>query len=126
MENDGWEITDDPYIIELSFEDNFFSVDLGASKILNAFKGEKEVLIEIKSLNKGSIINEFHTVLGQFLNYRDAIEAGQISRTLYLGVSLIGYERLIDSPFIKMQIDKYRLKFVIINIAKKIVHQWIS
>ena len=83
LENDGWSITDDPYIIELTFEENFFSVDLGASKILNAFKGDEKVLIEIKSLNKESIINEFHTVLGQFLNYRDAMESGRIPRALY-------------------------------------------
>lgn len=46
--NDGWKITNDPYIIET--DDVNFEVDLGAEKMLAAEKEHEKIAVEVKSL----------------------------------------------------------------------------
>lgn len=126
LENEGWEITDDPFLIDLKFEETSFKVDIGAQKLISATKGAKEIAVEIKTLGEMSVINAFHTVLGQYLNYRDALELSEDSAELFLGVSKEGYKKLYDSPFIKMQLVRYSIKIVIINIATKKITRWVN
>ena len=44
---DGWVITHDPYTIE--FEQEFLYADLAAERVLAAEKGNKKIVVEIKS-----------------------------------------------------------------------------
>jgi len=45
-------------------------VDLGAEKLIAAEKNGKKIAVEIKNFLATSNISEFHTAVGQFLNYR--------------------------------------------------------
>ena len=67
LEKDGWKVTHDPYIIET--EGVNYPVDLGAEKVIAAEKGGEKIVIEIKSFIGASLVSDFHTALGQFLNY---------------------------------------------------------
>jgi hypothetical protein len=49
-------------------------IDLGAEKLLSALKGNRRIAVEVKSFVGLSTISEFHTAVGQFLNYRIALE----------------------------------------------------
>ncbi|MFM9157401.1 MAG: XisH family protein, partial [Dolichospermum sp.] len=82
LEKEGWVITDDPLRIRSGRVD--MQIDLGGEKILAAEKGEEKIAVEIKSFISSSNISEFHTALGQFLNYRFALEEQQSERLLYL------------------------------------------
>jgi hypothetical protein len=64
---DGWTITDDPLFIQYETVEVF--IDLGAEKLIAAEKDGLYIAVEIKSFITPSIISEFHTALGQFLNY---------------------------------------------------------
>ena len=110
----------------MKFEETSFRVDIGAQKLISATKGNKEIAVEIKTLGELSIINTFHTVLGQYLNYRDALELSEDSAELYLGVSKEGYKKLYNSSFIRMQLVRYSIKIVIINITTKKISRWIN
>ena len=46
--NDGWIITDDPYI--MVDYDPEWEVDFGAEKIIAAVRGKKKIAVEVKSL----------------------------------------------------------------------------
>jgi hypothetical protein len=72
LEKEGWEITADPY--EINVDDVDFEIDLAAEQLLAAELGERKIAVEIKSFISPSNVSEFHTALGQFLNYRDALE----------------------------------------------------
>ena len=66
-------------------------IDLGAEKIIAAEKGEDKIAVEIKSFIGASNISEFHTAVGQFINYRVALEKEQPERTLHLAVPVSVY-----------------------------------
>lgn len=124
LENGGWEITDDPLLIELEFDEFPFQIDIGAEKLIKASKNKRQVAIEVKSFKRFSTISDFHTALGQYLNYRDAIELGDYPHELYLGVGQKGYDKLIASYFIRMQLIRYTIKIVIIDTESKKIIKW--
>lgn len=70
---DGWTITHDPLF--LSFGEVDFFLDLGAEKVFAAERSGRKIAVEVKSFTSSSAIAEFHTALGQFLNYRIALRA---------------------------------------------------
>ncbi|WP_375506563.1 element excision factor XisH family protein [uncultured Nostoc sp.] len=78
LEKEGWIITHDPYHIDLGFVD--FYIDLGAELLLAATKDEEKIAVEIKTFLAASTISEFHTAIGQFINYRIALEDDDPSR----------------------------------------------
>ena len=67
----GWTITHDPYELKVGGVDP--AIDLGAERILAAEKDDEKIAIEIKSFLSASEISEFHTALGQFINYKIAL-----------------------------------------------------
>ncbi len=80
---DNWLITHDLYTI--SFGGVNMAVDLGAEKLIAATKDHQKIAVEIKSFLEGSsAISEFHTALGQFLNYRAVLKRKDPDRVLFL------------------------------------------
>jgi len=59
---DGWEITDDPYVI--SYGDRFLFVDLGASGFIGLQQGNKQIAIEIKQFRGQSQVNDLEQAIG--------------------------------------------------------------
>ncbi|MEG4343638.1 XisH family protein [Microcoleus sp. A003_D6] len=99
IEKDGWTITDDPLFIKV--EDVDFYIDLGAEKVLAAEKAGQKIAVEIKSFLGASEVNEFHSALGQFLNYRLALSLKEPERILYLAVSSDIYDEFFSRRFIQ-------------------------
>ena len=108
--NDGWTITDDPFVIKLEEDESFFEADLAAEKLIGAQKGTQRIVVEIKTFGGTSILYKFHEALGQYLDYRDALRDANILRELYLAVSVDIFERLQDVTFIRRRIEQYALK----------------
>ena len=79
IESDGFQITGDPFGIELVEDKTKFLVDLAAQRISKTGKKQEKIIaIEVKSFARGSVLNAFHEALGQFLNYRDAIRENKL------------------------------------------------
>nr|WP_322745303.1 element excision factor XisH family protein [Nostoc sp. LEGE 12447] len=78
-----------------------FYIDLGAELLLAATKDEEKIAVEIKTFLAPSTISEFHTAIGQFINYRIALEDDDPERRLYLAVPLDVYKRFFRYPFIQ-------------------------
>jgi hypothetical protein len=68
LEKDHWQITDDP--LELEWEEVKVKIDLAAERLIAAERDQQKIAVEIKSFISTSAISDFHTALGQFLNYR--------------------------------------------------------
>ncbi|MBD2363921.1 XisH family protein [Anabaena minutissima FACHB-250] len=99
LEKEGWKITADPY--EINVDDVDFEIDLAAEQLLAAEQEGKKIAVEIKSFISPSNVSEFHTALGQFLNYRDALDKIEPERLLYLAVRVPVYESF-GSPRVVM------------------------
>ncbi|OYD94883.1 fatty-acid oxidation protein subunit alpha [Nostoc sp. 'Peltigera membranacea cyanobiont' 210A] len=124
LEKDGWIITHDPYHIDLGFVD--FYIDLGAELLLAATKDEEKIAVEIKTFLTPSTISEFHTAIGQFINYRIALEDDDPERQLYLAVPLDVYKRFFRYPFIQTVIVRNKIPLLVYDTQKQEIAEWIS
>jgi hypothetical protein len=122
---DGWTITDDPLHLRISLKVDFF-IDLGAEKMFAAEKGDEKIAVEVKSFAGNSDISEFHTALGQFLNYQDALEIKEPERILFLAVPIDTYETFFQDPFISASISKHKLRILVYNPAEEVISRWIK
>ena len=66
LEKAQWNISHDP--LELEWEDTTFKIDLAAERLIAAERDGRKIAVEIKSFVSSSLISDFHTALGQFLN----------------------------------------------------------
>ncbi|MFM2320388.1 MAG: hypothetical protein RLZZ215_3009 [Pseudomonadota bacterium] len=121
---DNWVITHDPF--SLSVGDVDFYIDLGAESLLAAERGDKCIAVEIKSFLSNSLVSEFHTALGQFLNYKLALlEAKQI-RELYLAVTDDVYQVFFSKPFIQSALKHHQIKVLVFNPELQEIVLWIK
>ena len=87
LEKDGWIITEDSIYLDFGGVEIF--IDLGAEKLIAAEREGEKIAVEIKSFVGGSAISQFHTALGQFINYRTALSQEEPERELYLAIPQI-------------------------------------
>jgi CRISPR/Cas system-associated exonuclease Cas4 (RecB family) len=94
LEKEEWVITDDPLEIEL--EEVTLKIDLGAERLIAAEKAGEKIAVEIKTFASNSPVSDFHTALGQFLNYQIALEENDSERLLYLAVPVDAIEKFFS------------------------------
>lgn len=124
LQKDRWTITADPLIIKI--DKIKFEIDLGADRILAAEKEEQKIAIEIKSFLSNSTLTDFHVALGQFLNYRLALQMTQPDRTLYLALPLDTFESFFQETFVKEAVRIYHLKLIVYDPCKEVIVEWIN
>lgn len=123
LEKEGWIITHDPLLIRFGGVEMY--VDLGAEKLIAAEKDGQKIAVEIKSFLNYSAISEFHAALGQFINYRLALEEQEPERVLYLAIPLDTYNSFFSLPFIQIVKQRYQLKLLIYDPQREVITEWI-
>ena len=123
LEKDGWNITADPY--EITVDEVDFEIDLAAEQLLAAEREGQKIAVEIKSFISPSNVSEFHTALGQFLNYRDALEKLEPDRQLYLAVRVPIYESFFQRRFIASAVERYQLRLVLYDVQQEVIIRWL-
>lgn len=124
LEREGWIVTHDPYHIDLGFVDLY--IDLGAERLIAATKDDEKIAVEIKTFLSASTISEFHTAVGQFINYRIALEEEDVGRLLYLAIPSEIYKRFFKYPFIQTVIHRNQIPLLVYNPDKEEITQWIK
>ncbi|MEG5014526.1 MULTISPECIES: XisH family protein [unclassified Microcoleus] len=125
LQKDGWKITHDPYQLRYGVADIY--IDLTAEEAIAAEKEGRKIAVEVKSFAGGSTISEFHTALGQFLNYRIAIEvSSEPERILYLAVPTDTYQMFLRFEPAKTVIERYEIRLIIYNPTREAIDQWID
>ena len=123
LEKDGWTITQDPYYIKVGAVELY--IDLGAEAMVAAEREGQKIAVEIKSFLGASSISEFHTALGQFFNYRLALEEKEPDRELYVAVPLNTYNDFFSLQFIQKVVQRATLKLLIYDEQAEVISQWI-
>ena len=121
---EGWQITHDPFPVD--YGDVQMQIDLGAERLIAATKDQETIAVEVKSLINPSAISEFHTAVGQYLNYRRALRSQEPSRILYLAVPSQTYEEFFRLRFIEEGVQEYQISLVIYDIEDRRILQWIK
>jgi XisH protein len=119
---DGWNITHDP--LPVDYGDVQMQIDLGAERLLAATKDAETIAVEIKSFVNPSNISEFHTAVGQYLNYRRALRAQEPKRVLYLAVPSQTYDEFFRLRFIQEGVEEYQIYLLIYDIEERSIVKW--
>jgi hypothetical protein len=103
------------------------SIDLAAEKLIAAEREGEKIAVEIKSfLEKSSAISEFHTALGQFINYRGALRRREPERILYLAVRMTTYNTFFQLDFPKEMVQENQVKMIIYDVKREVIVEWKS
>jgi hypothetical protein len=124
LQEDGWQITADPLFISFGGVDLY--VDLGAERLIAATKGQQKIAVEIKGFAGPSVISDFHQALGQFLNYRLAVEQREPDRALYLAVPEDTYLTFFSLPFTQLAVQRHRVSMIVYDPEQMEIVQWIE
>ncbi|MEQ9485973.1 XisH family protein [Coleofasciculus sp. F4-SAH-05] len=119
---EDWVITADP--LKLKIEGVKLEVDLAAEKIIAAQKAERKIAVEIKSFLNTSVITDFHAALGQFLNYRLALQMTESERILYLAVPVDTFITFFQEIFIKEAVKLYQVKLIVYDPVEEVISKW--
>ena len=117
-----WLITHDP--LEIQLEETKLKIDLGAERLIAADKGEEKIAIEIKSFASNSPVSDFHTALGQFLNYQIILEETQSERELYLAVPNDTYISFFQTRLAKIAVERHKVKIIVYNPIMEVIVKW--
>jgi len=122
LEKDSWKITHDP--LSITVDGIEFYIDLGAERLLAAEKEGQKIAVEVKSFIGKSEVSEFHTALGQTLNYRSALRRKERDRLLYLAVPYEVYREFFLIQFIQEVIAEHQLKLLVFEPSKQEIILW--
>ncbi len=121
---DGWMITHDPLTIRVS-EAVKLQIDLAAESAIAAERDTKKIAVEIKSFVGDSEISAFHTALGQYLNYCQALEEQEPDRIVYLAIPDETYQDFFQLAFIQRAIKRYQINLMTYDPNQEEILQWI-
>lgn len=121
---EGWLITHDPF--PLDYGEVQMQIDLGAEFLVAAERDSQKIAVEVKSFIKPSAISEFHTAVGQYLNYRRALRVQDPSRRLYLAVPYTTYDEFFRLRFIQEGVQEYQLLMLVYDVENPRIVQWIE
>lgn len=124
LEDDGWQITDDPLIVKTgSFA---VQIDIGADKLIAAEKDNQKIAVEIKTFGNPSFITAFYEAIGQFIVYRNALEIGQIDRMLFLAIPKDIFNRFEHEPLVNKVFLTEKISIIVYNQKNKNIEKWIK
>ncbi|PIE00670.1 MAG: fatty-acid oxidation protein subunit alpha [Thiothrix nivea] len=119
---DGWTITHDP--LTVLFGNINLHIDLGAERLLAAEKGSQRIAVEIKNFLSPSMVSEFHTALGQFLNYQIVLEENDPERRLYLAIPEDAYKEFFSMEITRKIIQRHQVKLIVFRPEQEVIAQW--
>lgn len=123
LEKDGWRITNDQFTFTIGGVK--MSIDLTAEKMIAAEREGRKIAVEIKSfLEQSSAIYEFHTALGQFINYRAALRKREPERVLYLAVPQTAYDTFFQLEFPQEMVEENKIKMLIYDTEQEVIVAW--
>jgi XisH protein len=124
LEKDNWTITNDPFYLESGGVQ--VEIDLAAEKFIVADKGMSKIIVEIKSLNRRSLLYDFHAAIGQYIDYRGILKDEGIERQLYLALSESTFSQMSTKPFYNRRLAENKISIIVVDILNESIIQWIS
>lgn len=125
LEKDGWKITAEQ--LRISLGRVFVEMDLMAENVMVAERAGEKIAVEVKSFLEKSIIHTFHEAMGQYLDYRSALEVVDPERTVFLAVpTFIFNHEIFQDWFIQKRLREENAKLIIFDSANNSIEKWIK
>ena len=110
--NEGWEITDDPFL--LSYGSRELYVDLGAEKTtIAAQKDNRKIAVEIKSFLKSSPMRDLEEAVGQYQVYQSILSEIEPERALYLAIPQRTYESIFTEKIGQLILVRLQIQLIV-------------
>ncbi|NER37544.1 MAG: fatty-acid synthase [Oscillatoria sp. SIO1A7] len=122
--NDGWTVTDDPYLLRWGPKDLY--IDLGAQKFLAAEKQDRKIAVEVKSFVSPSEVEDLKNALGQFVLYRALLARTEPERELYTAIRDAVFSELFEGSVGQVLLEDREIKLVTFDPDKEAIVRWIS
>lgn len=123
LDKEDWHITDDP--LHIRFLDADLKVDLGAERTIAAERGNEKIAVEIKTFLRSSLLSEFHKAVGQYLDYKIALQYKQPERVLYLAIPIEAYEAFFLTEFGKFATQHHQLNLMVYEPEGEVILEWL-
>jgi hypothetical protein len=123
LENEGWEITDDPLYLKVGRIP--IHIDLGAEKLIGAEKGGEKIAVEVKTFGIPSFITALHEAVGKYIVYREALKQIQSDRVLYLAMPVDVYDEFGGEPIVNAVFSDYDFKILLYEPSAQVISSWI-
>ncbi|MGD1702544.1 XisH family protein [Dapis sp. BLCC M229] len=127
---DGWEITDDPYVI--SYGERFLFIDLAATghefnngNLIAAKQGNFQLAVEIKEFRGNSPIVDLEQAIGQYILYQLLLKEVDPVREIYLAISSFTYNNIFSESIGELVINNLPMKLLVVDLEKVEVLEWI-
>ena len=122
---EGWNITHDP--LRIPIDGTFLEVDIAAENILAAERGKEKIAVEVKSFLGKSFMNDFHTAMGQYLDYKSAMEDFEPERIVFLALpSKIQQHPVFNGNFVQKRFREENVKLIIFDPLINEITTWIK
>lgn len=119
---DGWTITDDPFVI--AYAEVTLFADLAAERALALERGDRKIVVEVKSFGGRSPMHDLKIMLGQYDLYRTFLPMVAPDRQLYLAISDRIYRSLFAQEAIQLVVRRYDLPFLVVDTTVEEVVTW--
>lgn len=103
-----------------------WQIDLGAKKIIGAEKDNQKIAVEVKTFLKASFSNEFHSVVGQYINYFYGLEEIESDRILFLAIPSDVYKSDFHKKFYARSIERQKINILVYNVQQEKIEKWIT
>ncbi len=124
LEKENWTITNDPFYVEsggVSVE-----IDMEAEKFIAAQKENVKILVEVKPLKNRSLLYDFHSAIGQYIDYQGIINDEKLEQILYLAIPETVYIEMQLKPFYERRLMGNHIKLIIVDIQNENIITWKS
>ena len=122
LENAGWIITHDPYYLRI--DEVNYPIDLGAEQILGAEKEGEKIAVEVKSFLRDSLVNEFHTALGQYLDYETNLPFQEPDRQIFLAIAEKVAHKVLKTRALLNALERFGVRLLIFDPETKTIVEW--
>ena len=123
LQKEGWTITSD--LLRIDLDETYVEIDLAAEMVFAAEREGVKIAVEVKSFISKSIISDFHTAIGQYLDYFDALEESEPERELFLALPVDAYNhRVFQGRFIQKRLKKENVKLIIFDPLNNTIIKW--
>ncbi|BDA67097.1 fdxN element excision controlling factor XisH-like protein [Rivularia sp. IAM M-261] len=121
---DGWTITSENYTIR--YEEIKLFADLTAERPLVAERSGQKIIVEIKSFLGTSPMRDLEEAVGQYIIYRNLLEALESDYDIYLAINQRVYITFFEKKAIQLIVQQNQIRLIVVDIENEVITQWIS
>ena len=92
--------------------------------MIAAEKAGRKIAIEIKSFAGASLTADFHTAVGQFVNYRIALRTYEPERILYLAIPIEIHKTYFARRFASRGVEEQDIKLLVYDPEQEVITEW--